>query len=317
MPPCRAGEGQIPGAAGGGDRPWHGQDESCLQGRAGSTPQSSSWIFSWSSSDFSFSSSEVIFPSWLRSWFLNMSAMTFSGSELGMRRPFPSATWVLMKVENCSGERGEMLLCSAPAPGTAGSRTARAEGSGQAAGTGQGRERGLRSVSLPGASAARVPQRCSAPGCFAFTAPQAPECPGTAVPCGCCWGGGVFPPAPPKPMGPRGHLVGGDLPVLVQVHLLVEVGRRLPVPDEEVALGNPLLHGDQLHLEAEHGAARHPPGWRSKRGLLRRGGARQSAGPRCLPAGRGGEGAQQRFSKAEPPGLLPYLRSRRGPGGGG
>lgn len=78
----------------------------------------------------------------------------------------------------------------------------------------------------------------------------------------------------PPPMSSRtpqapvrfGHLIGGDLPVLVEVHLLVEVLRRVPVPDEEVAFGNPLLHGDQLHLEAEHGAAWHPPGWKTSEG---------------------------------------------------
>lgn len=54
--------------------------------------QSSSWTRSWSSSDFSLSSSTVILPSWLRSWFWNMSAMVFSGSCPGMRRPLPSLT---------------------------------------------------------------------------------------------------------------------------------------------------------------------------------------------------------------------------------
>lgn len=79
--------------------------------------------------------------------------------------------------------------------------------------------------------------------------------------------GSPVPPSPPAShhLGPT-HLIRRDLPILVEVHLLKQAGRWVPVPDEEVALRNPLLHGDQLHLEAEHGTARHPPGWKHSKG---------------------------------------------------
>ena len=67
------------------------------------------------------------------------------------------------------------------------------------------------------------------------------------------------------------HLLRGDLAILVKVHVFKQVGRRVLVPHKQVARGQPVLPGHQLHLKQQHSTARDPPGCRS--GEQRRGGS--------------------------------------------
>lgn len=58
------------------------------------------------------------------------------------------------------------------------------------------------------------------------------------------------------------HLLWGDLAILVKVQVFEQVGRRVLMPHKQVACGQPLLSGHQLHLKQQHCTARDPPGWR-------------------------------------------------------
>lgn len=127
----------------------------------------------------------------------------------------------------------------------------------------QGLEQRLPSGTLPAPSSTALGWGVLPARLCRLPSAQGQQCPSSAA----LWGGAPVPPFPRAPhhLGPT-HLISRDSPIFVEVHLLVQAGWWLPVPDEEVALGNPLLHGDQLHLEAEHGAARHPPGWKYSKG---------------------------------------------------
>lgn len=83
------------------------------------------------------------------------------------------------------------------------------------------------------------------------------------------------------------HLLWGDLAIFVEVQVFKQVGRRVLVPHKQVAFGQPLLAGYQLHLKQQHSTAGDPPGWREGEGKGSRSGqglrrAQQPA--QCVPS---------------------------------
>lgn len=66
------------------------------------------------------------------------------------------------------------------------------------------------------------------------------------------------------------HLLWGDLAILIEVQAFEQVDRRVLVPHKQVACGQPLLPGHQLHLKQQHRTAGDTPGWRRGREKRRR-----------------------------------------------